>query len=174
MEENILLEYQEKLSGEFQEKLSNSPNSILLNEKLNKLGDTIQNKIGQACGREQAEYEKYGRADISGNEMKFTKFQGKENQFDGAWDSYVKCINPYTSLMFPLQSFLRSGADLLNRSYQLCVEGCANQRGNIDQTKTCLKTCFDNNYVNNAKAFQASLIDLAELSIKELQNNQYI
>lgn len=169
MEDRQLADYQEQLAKEFEEKQRNNPNMILVSEKLAKLQDTIQQKIGESCGKLQAEYEKYGKADLAGTELKFTKYQGKEREFDAAWDSYVKCINPYMTFMFPLQTFLGSGADLMNRSYQFCVDNCATYSGNIDKSKACLKTCFDNNYANNARAFQASVADLVDLSVKEVQ-----
>jgi hypothetical protein len=169
-----LLNFQEKLMNEFAEGFNNNPTTILVNEKLEKFQDLLQQKIVENCSQQQKEYERFGKADLVNNELKFTKFQGKERDFDAAFDKYLKCINPFVAYMIPIQSYLGSSAGLMSKSYENCFQNCARTSNKLEDAKTCVRTCVEKNYVNNFKANQSVISELVDNLIGELQKSKGI
>jgi len=169
-----LLNFQEKLINEFAEGFNNNPSTILVNEKLEKFQDLLQQKITETCSKQQQEYEKYGKAELQNNELKFTKLQGKEKEFDAAFDSYLKCINPVVAFMIPIQSYLGSSAGLMSRSYENCYQSCTKTFNKLEDAKSCVRSCIEKNYVNNFKANQSVISELVDNLMGELQKNKSI
>ena len=169
-----LVQYQQLLLNDFIKKQSNSPNSILIAEKLSKFQDQVGQRLGENCGKLQAEYEKFGNAEMQENEVKLTKIQGKEKDFDQAWDNYLACAQPILSALLPLQAYVATTNDFLNRSYQLCFSDCVSKQTDLQKNKECIKTCFDYNYENNYKAYEILLNEVVDLSMNDMQSNKNI
>ncbi len=169
-----LVQYQQRLLNDFIKKQSNSPNSILIAEKLSKFQDQIGQRLGDTCGKLQEEYEKFGNAEMLENEVKLTKIEGKEKDFDKAWDNYLSCAQPILNTLLPLQTYVATTNDFLNRSFQFCYSDCVSKHADIQKSKDCIKTCFEYNYENNYKAYEIVLNEVVDLSMNEMQSNKNI
>lgn len=169
-----LLNFQEKLMNEFAEGFNNNPSTILVNEKLEKFQDFLQQKITETCSKQQQGYEKFGKAELQNNELKFTKIQGKEKEFDAAFESYLKCINPVVAYMIPIQSYLGSSAGLMTRSYENCFQSCTKTFNQLEDAKSCVRSCVEKNYANNFKANQSVISELVDNLMGELQKHKSI
>ena len=162
-----------ELENEFAVIVNDSPSTIMLNNKMRKFVQAIEEKTLSKCGGQIVELEKYATMENINGQTTLKRNIGMEADADRAIQNLQDCQAPFTNYMLALNMFSQYNLSLLSLSTDFCLDDCEARNINAEQSelKSCFRNCYDNSYkyvLRSAENLLSSQIDAANDELRKI------
>jgi hypothetical protein len=156
------------LEKEFSTIVKDSPSTIMLNSKMSKFVQLIQDKTMTMCNNQIAELEKYSTTEERDGQTELRKIAGKEAEADRALANLQECQAPLANYMLALNMFSQYNLSLLSSSADLCLDDCDSKNIADAELKSCYRNCYENTYKFTLRSAENLLNMQIDAAVEEI------